>query len=508
MNRLFHSRAIIISFSLLASMFLSWLAVYHYPIFNFDGVRYLLTAHTYLQHGLSGALHAEDRWPFYSIAIAWMHRLTGLSLLQAAYVLNALFDTSFVLVFILWIRYLGLPARSLWWLALLILVYRLLNGFRADIIRDHGYWFCWLLSLWSLVVFRDTGKIRYALIWSLCSILASAFRIEGGVFLIFIPFIIFLFRELSLRIRWLGFAASYSLTIILVASLAYSHHLHIGRLPDLMIWPKVTFLEASVLMHTSLVSLQQHVLNAFSQSNAPLFLWGGMVFVYSGLLLSVVTYAGAVCVFYAIRYRQQLVMRMSAHSILLGYGILNLIITILFYAQHLFIVDRYVFPLALVLWCYVPFGFLVLLQLQHAWFFQKRSIHRWILWIVVFGFLSQAIGDLHPFGPTHRHIAQAVRWVRANTQVGDTIYTNQSRIPFMVSRTFLGWNCYDDSHCFSWNQLSLHPWRGSDYALFEVRVHSPEEYQLLQTMSSSPVQVFFDERKKQQVMIFQLTSFI
>jgi len=66
-----------------------WLILIN-PLINRDAILYLTTAEAYLQEGLIASLTLFDR-PFLSILIALLHKFTGLSLLHAGLVLNAMF---------------------------------------------------------------------------------------------------------------------------------------------------------------------------------------------------------------------------------------------------------------------------------------------------------------------------------------------------------------------------------------------------------------------------------
>jgi len=162
------------------------------PINN-DGILYLQTAEAFANSGLQEAVKHYN-WPFYSIFIAWLSKLTHLSFENSTYVLNAVLLVIIVISFIALIEELG-GSRFVQFLgALIILSHPQLHHYQHYIIRGFGYWAFSLLALLNFIRFYKYLKWRYALSWGIFISIAILFRPEGLVLCCFGPLVL-LFRS-------------------------------------------------------------------------------------------------------------------------------------------------------------------------------------------------------------------------------------------------------------------------------------------------------------------------
>ena len=162
---------------------LSLLALSRQEPLNYDGILYLTQAAVYTKAGMSAALQLYN-WPFYAMCIAGLSKITGLTLLHAAYLLNNIFLIIILTTFISILRELGSSSRLQMVGALVILLYPSLNNYRNYIIRDFGYWAFLLVAFLQLLRFSKTGRFVHALGWSLSICLATLFRVEGCILLL------------------------------------------------------------------------------------------------------------------------------------------------------------------------------------------------------------------------------------------------------------------------------------------------------------------------------------
>lgn len=147
------------------SFILSWNAYYHIQLINPDAVCYFVSAAA-MEKGVHYAMHlcGGAAWPLYSWLIYQLHGLTHLSIYQSGYLLNSLVTVISVLSFIGAVHTVVLASahpknlmRMLWLAAFVILVANQFNGYRSDMLRDHGYWAFYLLSLIFLLnCFKDS----------------------------------------------------------------------------------------------------------------------------------------------------------------------------------------------------------------------------------------------------------------------------------------------------------------------------------------------------------------
>lgn len=177
-------------FAVLASLSLSVFAMAFASLPNDDAYTYIRTAEIFLEQGVSAAI-SHYTWAGYPILIGLVS-LTGLSLFTSAYVLNALFFAILAYAFTGIVRCLDDSSRIAWLAALTVLAYPELNEYRDMVVRDVGFWAMLLLALWRFMVFVDTRQFSHSAFFVLAMIGAMLFRAEAVVYLVAIPFALFL----------------------------------------------------------------------------------------------------------------------------------------------------------------------------------------------------------------------------------------------------------------------------------------------------------------------------
>jgi hypothetical protein len=174
----------------LASLALSGFAVAFASLPNDDAYTYIRTAEIFLEQGVGAAI-SHYTWAGYPILIALVS-LLGLSLFTSAYVLNAIFFAILAYAFISILRHLDDSNRIAWLAALTVLAYPELNEYRDMVLRDVGFWAMLLLALWRFMVFVDTRQFSHSVFFVLAMIGAMLFRAEAVIYLVAIPFALFL----------------------------------------------------------------------------------------------------------------------------------------------------------------------------------------------------------------------------------------------------------------------------------------------------------------------------
>ncbi|GIX31831.1 MAG: hypothetical protein KatS3mg124_2303 [Porticoccaceae bacterium] len=175
---------------LVGSLVLSSWRLASAPVLNDDAVLYLIGAERYLAGGFDAAL-ATYGWPFLSVAIAWLHRLTGLPLPAAGLLLENLSLLLLAVAFCRTARLLGGDRAAVsWWALLLVLSHPLLNDFRAKILRDPGFAACLLLALSAQCRFATSGRLRHAAGWAAALAAGSLFRVEALAFALLSPWLL------------------------------------------------------------------------------------------------------------------------------------------------------------------------------------------------------------------------------------------------------------------------------------------------------------------------------
>ena len=165
------------------------------------------------------------------------HLSYGLS----AHLLDGLLSLLSVLVFIRIVEVLGGCQRILWLAALVILFDHQFNVLRDNIIRDHGFWAFYLLSVYCLLLWYRQPKWTTALLWNVSLVMATLFRIEGAIFLLAMPFVAFCQMRQPLLAR-LNYFFMLNLLLILVLAVFGISQLfhpdqtihHLGRINEVL----------------------------------------------------------------------------------------------------------------------------------------------------------------------------------------------------------------------------------------------------------------------------------
>ena len=207
--------------AVIASLLLSVFSALNASLPNDDAYTYLRTAEIFLNDGVSAAI-SHYTWAGYPILIG-ITSMSGLSLLQAAYTLNAVFYGILVFSYISIIQQIDKSRIVAYLGTITVLAYPELNEYRDMVIRDIGYWSLSLLAIWRFMFYGDSRQFSDLATFVIVMIAAALFRAEALIYLLAIPLVLLFdsrFTVLENRLAvWkvLGFTAALSALGILVA---------------------------------------------------------------------------------------------------------------------------------------------------------------------------------------------------------------------------------------------------------------------------------------------------
>lgn len=174
------------------SLFLSYLAVSTDNLLNHDAILFMNSAKIYLRDGFSALLKAFS-WPLYPWMVAVLHQLSPLPHIeQTAHFINALLLSVVCVLFIRVYAEVTDHGGSLWVAAILVLTFVGINKYRADVMKDFGYWLTYLAGFYCLLRYYKRPGWLAAIGWQLFTIIAFLFRIEGIVIILLGPLAIFI----------------------------------------------------------------------------------------------------------------------------------------------------------------------------------------------------------------------------------------------------------------------------------------------------------------------------
>lgn len=410
-------------------MSLLWLS-YGEPI-NVDGILYLQLAHIYLNHGLSAMLKSFQ-WPFYPLLIAWVSKLTSLSLYHSAQLLNAFLIALSLSAFVSIFRNLKASATIQWIALALLLFYPALAHERTNLYRDFGYYAFMLCGFNQLIKFAMQQKAHQIVTWFFCTLIAGLFRMEGIVFLLCVPWFFWIWKGASLKQKSSYFLIAISPLIILslvLLGLAISQ----SQL-SLMLYKFMTIGYQNFANHIGnfyqqvnqhIQALQQNVLTIISKRNAMGMLFGGVVTLFIIALIKAFNWVYIILLGFGFSdFKKQ-----CSNNILriyYGYIFINIMVLFGFLFQQLFLTTRYMMFLAMLLMLPVPFGIIRLIKMIPS--------RRYVAPALLICALYFTVSSLFHIGASKAYYITAGEWVQQHTPKTAQFYSNSPRLVYYMQR--------------------------------------------------------------------------
>lgn len=497
------SDGLLILFATITSLFLSVWVGYQDAVINPDGICYLLSA----QQLETGRLHdvislcPQSRWPFYSILIFSLAKLSHLSYFSAAVTINAVLSLFTVLAFIGIVKLLGGTKRILWLAAFVILFAHQLNVLRDNVIRDHGFWAFYLASLFCLLLYVNHKRWWMAIAFQASLVIATLFRIEGAVFLILLPFVTLfttntsmrerarLFFTLNLPLIFAGFVG----LVWLQTSRDFSQ---LGRVQELIQQVQNGYGELITRYDAIRNVLLQQILPIDGAADASALVitsWIGW-YLYNVVITMSTSYS--ILVSYA-WICQRRFFSTNSIAVLSGYLIINVLITLIFLAEHLFISKRYLIALSLTLMLWIPFA---IDNLIAQW---PSMRHRIFLIIMTAGLIVTGLSGVIGFGQSKVYVRTAGQWVDQNVPTQASLYVNDYQLMYYTNH--FGVNIFTKLPVYLQTKDLLNGgWKNYDYlALKLTKNNQGEMAALLTEMQHAPIQIFKNKRGN-YVAIYQI----
>lgn len=485
------------------SLAISFLINCRETVINPDAICYLLSAKTVGLAGVSAAMHlcGQANWPFYPILIHGLHLILPFSYETVAYLLDALFTALSVALFVRIVQELGASRRVLWLALFTILLAHHFNGVRQYIIRDHGYWAFYLASVLFLLQYLRQPRLILALLWTASLMLAALFRIEGVFFLLAIPTVVLFVRSRSCWQRTQMFLSLNALTLLVgvgVLSWAILHPAQSISKMDRIIEIRELALHSVSAIHaqyqSAKLAMAEHVLNSFSKNDAGFFLLFMLVGMYIFLCVSNLTIGYALLVVYG-WFSKSYKWPKPSSLVVLGYILVNFIITAAFMLELFFLSKRYLIGMSLMLMLFVPFALDDLLKRMQAGY--QRILGSVVLLLV----LLSAIGGLVDFGHSKSYIRDASYWMVQYLPKHSKLFTNDyqvfyySQSPDLAPTEFF--QRYQQMQNTSWSQY--------EYVAVRVNHHSTDEQKRFGNKSLKRLNEFSNKRGD-KVIVYQVTD--
>lgn len=396
-----------------ASLLLSAVAVLGTVTVPRDATLYFDTAQAFIDGGMAEALSLFD-WPWFSILLAMTHRVIGLSFEDAGYLWCALFMAGTCALLVdqccRWTPGSGRLA------CLVVLSIPGFNQYRSDILREFGFWFFCVMTLWLVGRWRERPHWLYALMAHLTILLAAAFRLEA-VFLFPVLVVWSLAGQSCLRVK------HFVLPVVLMSFLALAFlslsEIHSAR------WMYYQHLLTPQRLLEMFSQLSEHLADGmrfkYSRDDAWLILFLGM---FGVLLLGIAASLGPLALPVFSSGKQ------AWREIGLAKGqhftwavIIYFLMLLVFFMHNQFMIARYESLLSVLL---APLA-VHALRVFIAWL---PRLGRLLLGVIVIVMLDNVIS----LGAKKTHFVEAGRWMAINVEAGKPVYYDDVRISYYAGR--------------------------------------------------------------------------
>ncbi|MDR7010685.1 4-amino-4-deoxy-L-arabinose transferase-like glycosyltransferase [Pseudomonas alcaliphila] len=405
------------------SLLLSLIAVFGVVTIGKDAAFYLDIARQASEEGL---LVAQEKfhWPAFILLIAVTHMYLGVSLEVAAYLWSALFIAGTCALLVDMVR--GVQPRATWWAVLVVLAMPAFNAFRADILREFGFWFFSILTLWLALRWQRKGGWSLALGVAFSIFAAAAFRLEAV--LLFPALILWQLPALFDRGRRSQALQFYSLLMLLalagvcgLVALVLLLDFPVSRISYfaglISPWHLVrTFSELSA-------EFAQEILRKYSWDDAGLILFCGFL---ATILIKFVGLLGPFSVALLSRsVWRELPVLCRCFSLSSWAAVLYLAVLLMFFVQLQFMNSRYLSFLNLLT---VPIAAVAMSVFSKQW----PRASRWLVGLAILC----AVANVVSFGAKKTHYVEAGHWVAENIEATANVYYVDGRIAYYAGRGY------------------------------------------------------------------------
>lgn len=404
---------------------------------NPDSVLYLEAAKLFTQGAWQAGFDVFP-WPFYALCIALVSKISMFNVHLSAQVLNVIFFSIATYSFIQIIQLTGgkqrqMIAGALIWLSAQYLI----GGVLEMLMRDEGFWAFYLSGLVFFIRYYQQQQFKDALLWQLCIIIATLFRIEAILFLMFLPLILFWQANTSVKLKWQRFlqanVINVSLALVVIVTFSLNANLStnlLGRLNEIFtsnLWQQFTknLTEKSAIMSSQ-------VLGEYLEEFATVGLLLTFFYIICTKVIGATGLINVGLSAMAIRHRNGL-MDKQAFQVLRAAAVIAVLNMALIITKVFVLSSRYVLALSFILMILASFYLAELLFKNH-----KNIKTKWLTIALVVFMLGGVIKNIVPKQPGYNYQQQAVNWVEKYNQDNLPIFYDDCRMRYFAEQPFSG----------------------------------------------------------------------
>ncbi len=396
-------------------------------IISRDAILYTEGAQAFLEHGFMASFKVWG-WPFYSILLAIIHKITGFSFELSAYFLTIILETVISVTFVKLYSKVAFNDARLWVAMLFILTFATFNDYKADIWREYGFWAFGLIAIYQFVLYFQERKITNAILWQISICATTLFRVEGIVFVVLAPFYFLLISSNGLAEKIKNvvtlnsiFYSAGLLAVFVVLSSTQLQELILNNLP-----PQIVYLSPSdIFGHFDLAAdnFIKYVLPFdYSADYTHFMLASGLIamLVYKLINNLTVVYFGI----WLTGIYKGWINNKKELQIIYYFAFLALLILLIFILSRLFVSTRYTVFLLLLI------GLIFTQHLDYLLSYLSRQPRK--IWLtVLLTFISfQFLDSVITTGAKKTPIKQSSEWLVQQIKPEDKIACNEKRFAY------------------------------------------------------------------------------
>jgi hypothetical protein len=460
------------------------------------------------------AAYEVFQWPVYAFLIAIIHKLTYLNIQTSAQILSIVF---FGIATASFIQILNLANRKN-----LVLICGALILFSAQyivgdvlgmLLRDEGFWAFFLSSLVFFIYYAQTHKIQHALLWQVCIILATLFRVEGISYLIGLPITLFFLNANTKSSRFYIYLKANSLNILIItcifASILLSPQLTMksfGRLNEVLTLNLYNELTSQLFSKADVMSklVLGHYLSDYALSGIIItFLYAMTIKTFAAT-----GYVNMALAYLSVKHHSQLI-NPTIFRILKITAIISIVNMALIITKVFVLSGRYVVPLAFVLMIFASLYFAKFIE-DNVKIRQnnptKVNKKQWIIYGLLILMLLGVVKNILPKKPGYNFRQEAITWLKQNNPENKPVFYDEPRLRYYANEKFIG--SWGDTWQEVKTKIDDNTINQYDYLVIHLSSRHPDRIKEIKEAlpQYSEVKRFDDYKAKKSVAIYKKTN--
>jgi len=474
---------------------------------NPDSVLYFESARLFAVGQWKEAVQVWN-WPLYPLLIAAVHKTSHLGIQTSAQVLNVLFFGLTAFSFTQIIRLAGGRQLTMAAGALILFSSQYIVGDVLEMLmRDEGFWAFYLGGLAFFIRFYQQLRFRDAILWQLCAIIATLFRIEAITYLVLLPAIFLFSANFTVKERIRYFFTGHALNIFLALALILAVTLHgdvsiksFGRLQE--VFTLNLYDELTHKLFSKAAVMSNEVLGKYLNEFAVQGLLLTFLYVIFAKTVSAAGFVNLIMAVFTVKNRNALV-ESKAYSALIYAALISLANMALIITKVFVLSSRYVVGLAFILMILASFQFTSILKRQHP---AKSPKLKWLAMALLVFMLLGLISNVLPKSEGYNYMQDAAAWVKANNTGNKPVFSDESRIRYYMGIAFVR----NDGNNWKMvtNAMDSNSIQNYEYLLISLSEKHPEREKAIadRLPQFKEVKRFDGIKSKKTIVIYQKTS--